>query len=184
MSFIISLTDKEKNFLLNLARDTILKTAKGIDPDPVPFFSKKLEQKFGVFVSLHIVGQLRGCIGYVVGVEPLQTAVVEMAKSAAFHDPRFEPVNEKEVTDLQIEISVLSVLKEIEDINEIQVGVHGIVIEKGIYKGLLLPQVATEYNWDVETFLGHTCMKAGLESGDWKLKDTKIKIFSAEIFSE
>ena len=185
MSSIISLTEKEKTFLLNLARDTISKTAEGIDFDESgTFFSKSLKEKYGVFVTLHIGDQLRGCIGYVVGVEPLQSAVREMAKSAAFNDPRFPPLDKDEVADLKIEISVLSPLKQIEDINEIQVGFHGIVIEKGIHKGLLLPQVATEYNWDVETFLGHTCMKAGLSSDDWKSKNTKIQIFSAEIFSE
>jgi AmmeMemoRadiSam system protein A len=183
MSALLFLDDNEKSFLLRLAKDVIEKTAQGIKITPPPFYSEKLKEKYGVFVSLHMNKELRGCIGYVEGIQPLQTAVMEMAKSAAFHDPRFEPVDIKEVAKLDIEISVLSPLKEIKDITAIQIGVHGIVIEKGFYRGLLLPQVATEYQWDVETFLNHSCMKAGLSQEAWKEKDTKIFIFSAEIFS-
>jgi len=105
-----------------------------------------------------------------------------MAEAAAFRDPRFSPVKEKELPELDIEISVLTPLKRIKDVNEIQVGTHGIYIKKGWSSGLLLPQVATEYGWDRQTFLDHTCQKAGLPSTAWKEKDTEIYIFSADIF--
>jgi AmmeMemoRadiSam system protein A len=105
-----------------------------------------------------------------------------MAEAAAFKDPRFTPVKEKELPELDIEISVLTPLKKITDVNEIQVGKHGIYIVKGMWAGLLLPQVATEYGWDRQTFLEHTCQKAGLPSNVWKEKDTEIYIFSADIF--
>jgi AmmeMemoRadiSam system protein A len=97
-------------------------------------------------------------------------------------DPRFSPVKEKELPELEIEISVLTPLKKITDVNEIQVGKHGIIIKKGMWSGLLLPQVATEYGWNRMTFLEHTCQKAGLPSNAWKEKDTEIYIFSADIF--
>jgi AmmeMemoRadiSam system protein A len=184
MSSLLFLDNKEKNFLLQLARNVIKNTAEGKKINIPAFYSEKLKEKYGVFVSLHIDKELRGCIGYVEGIQPLQTAVMEMAKSAAFHDPRFEPVGRDEVAKIKIEISVLSPLKKIKDIHEIQIGIHGIVIEKGFYKGLLLPQVATEYNWDLETFLNHSCIKAGLSPEAWKSKETRIDIFSAEIFSE
>ena len=109
---------------------------------------------------------------------------MEMAEAAALRDPRFPPVSPDELDDLEIEISVLTVPKEIHDINEIEVGKHGIIIERGFNSGLLLPQVATEYGWDRITFLEHTCRKAGLPPNAWKEKGTIIKIFSAEVFDE
>jgi AmmeMemoRadiSam system protein A len=105
-----------------------------------------------------------------------------MAEAAAFRDPRFTPVTEKELSDLDIEISVLTPLKKITDVREIEIGKHGIYIKKGWLSGLLLPQVATEYGWDGETFLENTCMKAGLPTTAWQDKDTEIYIFSADIF--
>ena len=105
-----------------------------------------------------------------------------MAEAAALRDPRFPPVNEKELPDLEIEISVLTPLKKIADVSEIEVGKHGIYIKKGWNSGLLLPQVATEYGWNRQTFLEHTCQKAGLPSNAWKEKGTEIYIFSADIF--
>jgi AmmeMemoRadiSam system protein A len=105
-----------------------------------------------------------------------------MADAAAFRDPRFTPVKEKELSELDFEISVLTPLKRTMDVNDIQVGKHGIYIKKGWYSGLLLPQVATEYGWDRQAFLEHTCQKAGLPSNAWKEKDTELYIFSADIF--
>jgi len=107
-----------------------------------------------------------------------------MSNSAAFEDPRFPPVEKKEVKEIDIEISVLSPLQTISNIENIQIGKHGLIIEKGYNRGLLLPQVAVEYNWDKEEFLEHTCKKAGLPRGAWEDPSTKIQIFSAEIFSE
>jgi AmmeMemoRadiSam system protein A len=141
-----------------------------------------LKENRGAFVTLQKRGQLRGCIGYIEGHGPLHNTIKEMAEAAAFRDPRFSPVKEKELPELDIEISVLTPLKRIKDVNEIQVGTHGIYIKKGWSSGLLLPQVATEYGWDRQTFLEHTCQKAGLPPAGWKEKDAEIYIFSADIF--
>lgn len=178
------LTNDEKSFLLKLAREAITSEAKGETFISPGFFSKKLKNERGVFVSLHKDGDLRGCIGYIEGIKPIQYSVKEMALSAAFKDPRFPPISVDELESLDIEISVLSPLKKIKCIEEIEVGKHGLIIEKDFYKGLLLPQVAVEYNWDRESFLQHTCNKAGLPQDAWKDKETKIYLFSADIFSE
>jgi len=143
-----------------------------------------LKEKRGAFVTLRKRGQLRGCIGYIHALKPLGETIYEMARAAAFGDPRFPPVAKEELPHLSFEISVLTPLKEIKDIEEINVGVHGLYIMKGGHSGLLLPQVATEYGWDRNTFLEHTCYKAGLSPQAWKDKDAKIYIFSADIFCD
>jgi AmmeMemoRadiSam system protein A len=107
-----------------------------------------------------------------------------MAIAAAFQDPRFPGLTEGEYNDIEIEISVMSPLEKITDVNKIQVGKHGLIIKSGFNSGLLLPQVATEQGWDRDTFLEHTCYKAGLPGNSWKKPDTEILIFSAEVFSE
>jgi AmmeMemoRadiSam system protein A len=135
-------------------------------------------------VTLKKNGRLRGCIGYIEAVRPLLETVEEMAVSAAFRDPRFAPVEKEEVDDLSIEISVLNPVHEAADISEIEIGKHGIIITGRGRRGLLLPQVAVEYGWDRETFLDQTCVKAGLPEGAWRSGETRIEIFSAEIFSE
>ena len=181
---IVGLNHEEKIYLLSLARTTI---SHYLDSQNLPSaqpVSDKLKEKFGVFVTLHKHGQLRGCIGYIEGIAPLYQAVVEMAKSAAFNDPRFNPVVKKEIPDLEIEISVLSSLKKVKDVKEIQVGKHGIIIQQGFQRGLLLPQVATEWGWNREEFLEQTCHKAGLPADAWKDPSSEIFIFSAEIFNE
>jgi AmmeMemoRadiSam system protein B/AmmeMemoRadiSam system protein A len=178
----LGLNEEEKKTLHHIAKTVIENKAKG---KPVPDFkveSSILKENRGAFVTIHKKGQLRGCIGYIEGHGPLHHTVQEMADAAAFRDPRFSPVKEKELPELDIEISVLTPLRRIKDVNEIQVGTHGIYIKKGWYSGLLLPQVATEYRWDRQTFLEHTCQKAGLPSAAWKEKDTEIYIFSADIF--
>ncbi len=178
------LNEEERTFLLKLARNTISKTAQGETPDTPEYFSETLSTELGVFVTLHKSGELRGCIGYIEGIRPLQDAVIEMAQSAAFNDPRFAPVSSDEVDDLDLEISVLSPVEEVSNIDEIEIGRHGLIIEQGFYKGLLLPQVATENNWNRTAFLQHTCRKARLPIDAWQDEKTKIYAFSAEIFSE
>lgn len=178
----LGLSEEEKKTLHEIARTVIENKAKG---KPVPEYkidSPTLKENRGAFVSIHKRGQLRGCIGYIEGRGPLYRTIEEMAEAAAFRDPRFMPVTDKELPDLDIEISVLTPLKRITDVNEIEVGKHGIYIKQGWYSGLLLPQVATEYGWDRRTFLEHTCLKAGLPPHAWKDKDTEIYIFSADIF--
>jgi len=178
------LTDPEKEQLLRLARRTLEHRLKGESPPSLSSPSSSLQEKRGAFVTLTKQGQLRGCIGYIEGLKPLWETVREMVEAAAFRDPRFPPLTDNELRDVRIEISVLTPLKKISDVKKIQVGVHGIVITKGYHHGLLLPQVATEYGWDRETFLEHTCQKAGLPKGAWKDPETKIEIFSADVFGE
>lgn len=110
--------------------------------------------------------------------------VKEAAQSSAFHDPRFPHVNKQEAAEISIDISVLSPPRRIQNIDEIRVGTHGIIIRQGFRSGLLLPQVAEEYGWDRDTFLTHTCYKAGLPGDCWKAGETEIEIFSAEVFGE
>lgn len=174
----------EKAFLLSLARKCIKAKLDNRQPQIKAFFSENLKKPSGVFVTLNKNDRLRGCIGYVEGITSLQNAIEEMSIAAAFEDPRFSPLEKEELKDLDIEISVLSPLQTIRDVGQIEIGTHGLIIEKGYYKGLLLPQVAVEYQWDVPAFLKFTCQKAGLPSDAWKDPETKIQIFSAEIFSE
>ncbi len=178
---LLNLSEAEKGTLKKLAREAIegILFHKQKGPVELPEILKK---KMGAFVTLKSRNDLRGCIGHIRGVLPLYETVREMAVQAAFHDPRFEPVSQREWDAIEIEISVLSPLKKINNIEEIEVGVHGIFIEKGFYSGLLLPQVATENNWDRDTFIEYTCLKAGLSRDAWKGKDTNIYIFSAEVF--
>jgi AmmeMemoRadiSam system protein A len=129
-------------------------------------------------------GQLRGCIGYIKAYKPLGETVQEMAIAAAFNDPRFPSLKSDELQQLTFEISVLSPFKRIKDVNEIEVGKHGLYIVRGYNSGLLLPQVAIEYKWDRETFLKETCHKAGLPLQAWMDEETEIYIFSAEYFGD
>ena len=178
----LGLTETEKQKLRDIVRTVI---EHKVLNKPVPRFKieeEKLKEKRGAFVTLRTAGQLRGCIGNIRGGRPLHETVVEMAEEAAFHDPRFDPVSRDELEGLEIEISALTPLQKIDRIEEIEVGTHGIYIEKGFLSGLLLPQVATEYGWDRKTFLEQTCWKAGLRRDAWKEKDTKIYKFSADVF--
>ncbi len=184
MTDLPDLTGNEKSFLLNLAREVIHKRCTGEDFSRPSIFSDNLKKKLGVFVSLHLGNELRGCIGYVRGIKSLQDAVIDMAESAAFNDPRFLPVTSDELQTLRIEISVLSELERLNDLNDLQVGTDGLMIEKGIFSGLLLPQVAIEFNWDRETFLNQTCGKAGLPYDEWQSGNCTIFKFTADIFSE
>jgi uncharacterized protein len=180
----MDLSAADQELLFRVARESIQAHLKGqptgLPPDPPPI----LTQPMGVFVTLNRHGRLRGCIGYLDAVQPLLAAVQEMAVAAAFRDPRFPPLREEELADLEIEISVLSPMRPIKNIDEIQVGRHGLYLEQGSYRGLLLPQVATEYGWDRLTFLRQTCSKAGLPPDAWEDPATKIYVFSADIFHE
>ncbi|MDY6857349.1 MAG: AmmeMemoRadiSam system protein B [Thermodesulfobacteriota bacterium] len=180
----LGLNKEEKNTLLEIARTTIESKARDQDLPEFDISSDVLKEERGAFVSLHKHSRLRGCIGNIRGRRPLHITIQEMASAAAFNDPRFEPVTKDELNDLHIEISVLTPLLKVDDLKEIEVGKHGIYIEKGYHSGLLLPQVATEYGWDRITFLEQTCNKAGLTKDAWKDKDTRIYIFSADIFSK
>jgi hypothetical protein len=178
----LGLSEQEKKTLHQIAKTVIENKARGKAVPEFEIDGPVLKENRGAFVTIHKKGQLRGCIGYIEGRGPLHRTIEEMAEAAAFRDPRFLPVNERELPDLDIEISVLTPLKKITDINEIEVGKHGIYMKQGWLSGLLLPQVATEYGWDRQTFLEHTCQKAGLPTSAWKDKNTEIYIFSADIF--
>jgi hypothetical protein len=180
----MGLTEEEKRTLIDIAKTTIDCRIAGRSIPEFRVDTEALKEKRGAFVTLKKHGHLRGCIGYIDAKKPLYKTVEQMAVAAAFNDPRFPPLKRDELNHVTIEISVLSPLKEIKDINEIEVGVHGIYIVKGFHSGLLLPQVAREYKWDAMTFLEETCCKAGLHPGAWKDKDTAIYIFSADIINQ
>lgn len=178
----LGLTDQEKQELRSIARTVLENKAREL---PVPEFApatEKLCEMRGAFVTIYKRGMLRGCIGCTEANDPVYKTVVEMAEAAAFCDPRFRPITEEELPHLDFEISVLTPLQRIHDTSEIQVGVHGLMIRKGRYCGLLLPQVASERNWDTRTFLEETCRKAGLPMDTWKDKETEIYVFSADVF--
>jgi AmmeMemoRadiSam system protein A len=180
----MELTDKEKQDLLDLALSTIRARLEGKEPPGLEDATPILREKRGAFVTLKKRGRLRGCIGYIQPVKPLHETIERMAQAAAFEDPRFPALRKEELPDLSLEISVLTPLREIRDMGEIQVGLHGLYIVRGHRAGLLLPQVAVEYRWDRETFLRETCHKAGLPPEAWRDEGTRIYLFSAEIFGD
>ncbi|MBN2288966.1 MAG: AmmeMemoRadiSam system protein A, partial [Candidatus Glassbacteria bacterium] len=180
----MGLTDQEKQYLLKLARDVICYVVAGGERPSAEAITPVLAEKRGAFVTIKKKGQLRGCIGYLEAVKPLVETVSEMAAAAALRDHRFPPVSPGELDQLELEISVMSPIHRVADTAKIQVGHHGLIIRRGALQGLLLPQVATEYGWDRETFLAQTCRKAGLPPDAWKMEGTEISAFSAEVFGE
>lgn len=179
----LGIGDDDKKQLLKIARSSIEAKLNG---QPIPQFEVKseiLKKEMGAFVTLTKKGELRGCIGNIVGTAPLYLTVSKMAIAAATQDPRFPPLRKQELDEIEIEISVLTPLREISGPQEIVIGRDGLYIEKGINHGLLLPQVATEYGWGTEEFLDHTCIKAGLRPGAWR-EGAKIYSFSAQVFNE
>ena len=172
---------EERQILLQLAHDAIAAHLGGVVLDFAPP-SEHLAEKRGAFTTLHLDGQLRGCIGYPMAVAPLYRTIGETAIAAGFEDPRFLPVVEDEVAELKVEISVLSPLRPIEP-EQIEIGKHGLFASHGNRRGLLLPQVPLELGWDRETFLAQTCMKAGLDPGSWKF-GVRLEAFTAEVFGE
>lgn len=179
------LADQERKTLLRVARDSI---AARFEQRPLDWdayaLSEAVRKDGGAFVTLDKRGDLRGCIGTIVGVEPLYRSVAANALNAAFRDPRFNPLSKEELADIAIELSVMSLIVPVANIDEIVVGRDGLILRMGMRSGLLLPQVATEYGWDRETFLNHTAMKAGLPADAWRAGKATIEKFSAEIFSE
>lgn len=179
------LNNKQKKKLLRIARqsiETYLKTGNRLElseTDPA------LTRETGAFVTLHEKGQLRGCIGSLVGSEPLYLTIRDMAVEAAVKDPRFAPLEAQELKGIEIEISVLSPLERVPSADKIKLGEHGVLVRKGISSGVFLPQVATETGWSKEEFLSYLCEhKAGLPADAWKDKSTELWVFTADIFSE
>lgn len=179
-----TLDPKERLILLKLARHAIMESlgSGGEYPEFEP--SPGLRAPSGAFVTLHRKGQLRGCIGTFSAQNPLEETIQEMARAAAFQDPRFTPVQAREVPEIDIEISALTPMREVQDLEEIEVGRHGLYVMDGPFSGVLLPQVATEQGWDRQTFLEQTCIKAGLDRDRWRSDDLKVFVFSAEVFGE
>ncbi len=181
--FLILLTASQKKILMNIAKKSIeyaVVRHEIYNPD-TPKDSVLLEKR-GCFVTLKKHGMLRGCIGYIFPVKPLYLAVRDMGISAALRDPRFMPVKPEELKELEVEISVLSPLKEIKDTSEIVIGRDGLYLIYDGYSGVLLPQVATEYGWNRLQFLKAVSRKAGLNENAWK--KARLFIFSAEVWGE
>jgi AmmeMemoRadiSam system protein A len=169
--------------LLDLARRTLEAHLAGRELPRREPDNPLLREPRGAFVSLHRGTELRGCIGSILPAEPLHETIRRCAVSAAEADPRFPPVRLAEIGDIEIEISVLSPLRRIDPVR-VEVGTHGLVVSRSGNRGLLLPQVATEQGWDRETFLAHTCRKAGLAPNAWRDPGTSVEAFTAEVFSE
>ena len=180
------LTPSQRSQLLSIARTSIEAVLNGERPHvEASSLDAELIRPSGAFVSLHTLeGDLRGCIGSIHPVAPLCHAVSSNAVNAAFRDPRFYPLTRDELPSIHIEISVMSPIEAVTDPATIEVGRDGLIVSRGGRAGLLLPQVATEYGWDRETFLEHTCTKAGLPRDSWRRPDCRIERFSAEVFSE
>jgi AmmeMemoRadiSam system protein A len=181
------LNETQRSHLLHIARESIAAVLTGRPlprPDPETL-DAELKRPSGVFVTLNDrQGELRGCIGSIQPIAPLHEAVASSAVNAAFRDPRFPPVSPEELDSLHLEISVMTPIVPVENVEEIEVGRDGLIVSRGPRAGLLLPQVASEYGWDRETFLRQTCHKAGLPSDAWRQPGTTIEKFSAEVFGE
>jgi hypothetical protein len=172
---------KEKQLLLEIAREAIISYVLTGTIPKREVNNSNLQVKQGCFVCIKINSLLRGCIGNFLSDKPLYQLVQEMAVAAAIRDPRFYPMKKDDLKDFELEISVLSPLHKITSIEEIEVGVHGLYMEKNFSRGVLLPQVAVEYGWDRDTFLSQTSLKAGLGKDDWQ-EGTDIYTFSAQVF--
>ncbi|MFA3782186.1 AmmeMemoRadiSam system protein A [Melioribacteraceae bacterium 4301-Me] len=181
----MELSKEEKTVLLKAARQSIesLFTDKEF---PTTDYKKypKFKQKAGAFVTLTEHGNLRGCIGYIVSNDTLFNTVCNAAIQAAESDPRFPPVEEHELKDILIEISILSPAFPMKSYDEIQLGKHGLILEEKGRRGLLLPQVPIEYNMNKEQYLDAICQKAGFPAGYWRDKKLNISLFTATVFNE
>lgn len=181
----INLSDEIKNKMLKIARGSIenfIKTGKIMKIEEKQGI---FNEKYGLFVTLKKHGELRGCIGVTEPIYILNEALPRIACSSAFNDPRFPPVSERELKDINIEISILSEPKKVKSADEIVMGKHGVIVKKGSKSGLFLPQVAEETNWSKEEFLSNLCThKAGIAPNAWKEKDTELYIFTVYKFSE
>ena len=183
---MFQLTSDHKCFLLRLARQALAGSVLQQPVDRPAEIPAALHEPAGVFVSLHRRGlteeRLRGCVGFLEPRLPLWQGVLEAAASAALKDPRFPPVLPAELAALEVEISVLSASRYIVP-EQIQIGLHGLIVAEGRIRGLLLPQVAAEHRWSREQFLEQTCRKAGLRPDAWR-HGAQIEAFTAEIFGE
>ena len=174
------ISDDDRRRLLAIARRALEAKVRQATP---PAVDLHLDVETGAFVTISRHGELRGCLGRLTPDLPLPHLVTELARAVADSDPRFTRVLPSELDDITIEISVLTPEREIESLAEIEVGRHGVIVEQDMRRGLLLPQVAIEQRWDRETFLNHTCLKAGLPADAWK-RGARILVFEAEVFGD
>jgi AmmeMemoRadiSam system protein A len=177
---VFDLIDQQR--LLRIARQALEARVRRA-PEPAVDMTVPLDVPCGAFVSIHHGPQLRGCLGRVTADWPVARVVAHLAGAVSNSDPRFRPVSVSELPDLCIEISVLTPEREPERPDQIEVGRHGLIVECGQRRGLLLPQVATQFGWDAPTFLEHTCLKAGLPRDAWR-RDARIYVFEAQVFAE
>ncbi len=177
------LNQEQRRTLLRVAREAVGAAVHGKSYQP-EVADPELQRPGAAFVTLKKHGELRGCIGTIEAREPLVVNVAHMACASATEDYRFPPVQPAEAPELTIQISVMSPPERVADVNTIEIGVHGCIIEQGGNRGLLLPQVPVEWGWDREEFLDHTCMKAGLPRGSWRTGECKLFTFAAEVFGE
>lgn len=180
----MDLTEEEKRKLLTYARDAIESRFDELPEAHGYSSSGNLASCRGVFVTLRAGTELRGCVGYIESRVPLAETVQEVARKAAFEDPRFSPVELNELDGISIEISLMSPLQVLKDPEDFEVGKHGLLIEAGGRRGLLLPHVASEHGWDREAFLNHTALKAGLPADVWRSREALICSFTTDTFSE
>jgi MEMO1 family protein len=180
-----TLTDEQKKTLLTLARDALAARVGGKPfPEETGYqLDDRLRQNSGAFVTLHKQGQLRGCIGYIEPVAQLFRSIMDNAESAALHDTRFHPVTPPELTEIDIEISVLTVPQRVAGYQNIVIGTHGMILKKGWARAVFLPQVAPEQGWNLEETLSHLSMKAGLQPAAWRT-DAEFSVFEAIVFDE
>lgn len=178
-------TEIEKKTILKFIRGIIQST---LESKPLPVLdddvSMKLSEQGSCFVTLHLEGALRGCIGNIEAFEPLKQNITRNAVNAAFRDPRFHPLSEDELSEVGMEISILTPSTPIASWHDFEIGKHGIILSCLGRSAVFLPQVAVEQNWDRETTLAHLSMKAGLNSDAWQSKDARFKVFQAVVFSE
>ena len=178
-----SLSEADRKSILELARRAVVEAVcqkRLLDEIPK---TGLYEQKCGVFVTLHVRGRLRGCIGVIEAKDRLGESIVRCAASAALEDPRFSSMQPGELQDLNVEVSLLSPMELIQP-EAIEIGKHGLLVEHGLHRGLLLPQVAVEHHLEREQFLRETCHKAGLAADGWKAPETRIYAFTCEIAAE
>lgn len=180
---------EDGDYLINIAKESIeTYVKKDIKINPPEDCPDTLKENLGVFVTLNKNNNLRGCIGYPEPIMPLINGVIDSAISAAINDPRFPEVSENELHELEYEITVLTKpelikVEKVEDYpKKINIGEDGLIIEKGFFKGLLLPQVATEYNMKSEEFLTQTCIKANISPSAWLNEKVDIYKFQGKIF--
>ena len=180
MEHLVTSPDQER--LLRLAR-LALEARVRRQPAPRVDSGGALDWRRGAFVTIHCGGALRGCLGRVDVDAPLGNTVAHLAAVVADSDPRFAPVSSTELADIAVEISVLTPEREVRSVEDIEIGRHGLIVEEGALRGLLLPQVATEQRWDRDTFLAHACLKAVLPADAWR-RGARILVFEAQVFGE